>query len=94
VNSKRSLPSALAAAVYATRVRNGWSQAGMAREVRCNMKLIADMERGIRPGFLMLARIGQFTRGVEREVVIDELRQMAPGEAWDLLRQTARSAAA
>jgi transcriptional regulator with XRE-family HTH domain len=79
VTRKRETPpSALAKAVYATRLKRGWSQADFAQVVGCHTKLIQTVERGLRPSFVMLLTIGQYTEGEEREAIVEELRKMAP----------------
>jgi transcriptional regulator with XRE-family HTH domain len=80
VSGKSKAPaSALAAAVYATRVKRGWSQADFAAQLGCNVKLIGEAERGMRPGFLSLLKIGTFAEGEERAAIVEALRKMAPG---------------
>jgi transcriptional regulator with XRE-family HTH domain len=82
-------PTALAAAVYAIRVSNGWSQADFAAKIGHNVKMVTEIERGMRPSFRTLLEIGQYAEGAERAAVIEELRAMAPEAAWEMVREVA-----
>jgi transcriptional regulator with XRE-family HTH domain len=78
VNRKSRPLTGIAAAVYATRVKRGWSQADFAAKVGCNPIVIGQMERGLWPGFVTLLKVGTFAEGKERAAIIEALRKMAP----------------
>jgi DNA-binding XRE family transcriptional regulator len=86
-----ALPAGVPAAVYATRVRLGLSQAQMADAIGYETKAVANVELGVRaPTIWMLLKLGTMAEGDARAAIVEALRErFAEGGVGEFLREVA-----